>query len=75
MTPDTDQQHERNGQMIGFLKSTIKAASAVVDVPVSVAADIVTLGGALNDRDRTYTADAADRFVKNVSDMADPRHD
>ena len=58
--------------MFGILKSAVKAAAAVVDVPVSMAADIVTLGGVLNDKEETYTGKAAERFVKNVSDMADP---
>ena len=60
--------------MFGILKSTIKAASAVVDVPVSAAADIVTMGGVLNDKKGggTYTGDAAERFVQNVKDIADP---
>lgn len=58
--------------MFGILKSAVKAASAVVDVPVSVAADVVTLGGSLTDKEKPYTAEAAERLVKNVSDMADP---
>ena len=58
--------------MIGFLNSAVKAASAVVDVPVSIAADVVTLGGALNDKDKSYTEEAAGRFVDNVKGMTDP---
>ena len=61
--------------MFGILKSTIKAASAVIDVPVSVAADVVTLGGAINDKDKPYTAKAAERLVQNVKDIADPEND
>lgn len=58
--------------MFGILKSAVKAASAVVDVPVSLLADVVTLGGALTDKDKPYTAEAAERLVKNVKDMSDP---
>lgn len=58
--------------MFGILKSAVKAASAVVDVPVSVAADVITLGGALTDKERPYTAEAAERLVRNVKDMSDP---
>ena len=58
--------------MFGILSSALKAATAIVDVPVSLAADVVTLGGALNEKDRPYTADALSRFVGNVTDMADP---
>ena len=61
--------------MFGILKSTVKAASSVIDVPVSVAADVVTLGGALTDKDQPYTADAAERLVQNVKDIADPDQD
>jgi len=59
--------------MFGILKSAVKAASAVVDVPVSVVADVVTMGGVLSDKDESYTSSAAGRFVKNVSDMTDPK--
>lgn len=59
--------------MLGFFSSAVKAASAVVDVPVSIAADVVTLGGALSDKDKSYTEDAAGRFVDNVKNMADPK--
>lgn len=58
--------------MFGILKSAAKAASAVVDIPVSVAADVVTLGGTLTDKDESYTSKASERFVQNVSDIADP---
>jgi len=58
--------------MFGILKSAVKAASVVVDAPVSVAADVVTMGGVLTDTDKPYTSKAVERFVSNVSDMADP---
>jgi hypothetical protein len=59
--------------MFGILKSTIKAASAIIDVPVAVASDLVTLGGMTTDkRGGTYTGDAAGRFVQNVKDIAEP---
>jgi len=57
--------------------SLLKAASAIVDVPVAAARDIITLGGTLDDSkpnpgDGTHTGDALNRFTKNVSDIADP---
>lgn len=59
--------------MFGILKSAVKAvAGVVVDVPVAIVADTVTLGGVLTDRERPYTADAAARLVENVKDVADP---
>ncbi len=58
--------------MFGFLESTLKAATSVVSVPVSIAADAVTLGGALTGKVRPYTADACSDLVKNVQDMTKP---
>ena len=55
-----------------MFKSLLKAATSVIDVPVSVAADVVTLGGVLSGKDKTYTGDALGRFVDNVSDAAKP---
>lgn len=63
--------------MFGILKSTVKAVAAVVDLPVAVVADVVTLGGEINDKKGggTYTSDAVSRFVQNVEDIADPDKD
>jgi len=56
--------------MFGVFKSLAKAAVSIVDIPLSVAADVVTLGGALTDEDKPYTARAASRLVKNVKEAA-----
>lgn len=61
--------------MFGFFESTLKAAASVVSVPVSIAADAVTLGGALTDKPQPYTADALSDLVSNVRDMTKPRSD
>lgn len=61
--------------MLKMLTSTIKAAASVVDVPVSVAADVVTMGGALTDKEKPYTAEAAARFVENVKNITEPEGD
>jgi hypothetical protein len=61
--------------MFGMLKSAVKAATAVVDVPVALAADVFTMGGVVTDRDKTYTEDAVGRFTQNVKDIADPDKD
>ena len=55
-----------------MLTSILKSAMVVVEAPVAVVADVVTLGGTLNDKDETYTSKAADKFVKNVSDITEP---
>lgn len=38
----------------------------VVETPVALVADVVTLGGALSDKDQPYTATALEKVVKNV---------
>ena len=52
--------------------SLIKAVSVVVDLPVAIVSDVVTLGGVTNDKSETYTSKAAGRFVENVSNAATP---
>ncbi len=58
--------------MLGFLESLAKAAVAVAVTPVAVVADVVTLGGTLNDRDETYTETAFEAVVKNLEDAIEP---
>lgn len=58
--------------MFGMLESLAKAAAAVVTVPVAVAADIVTMGGHLTDKDKPYTADAVSDLVDNLKDATRP---
>lgn len=48
--------------------SLLKTALSPVDFAVSAAADVVTLGGALTDKSKPYTAKAAERLVKNVTE-------
>ena len=58
--------------MFEMLKSLTKVALSPVDVAVSVVADCVTLGGALNDKKEPYTVSAAKRLVDNASDVVKP---
>lgn len=58
--------------MFGMLESLAKAALGVVTVPVAVVADVVTMGGALTDKDKPYTAEAVDDVVQNLEDAARP---
>lgn len=55
--------------MFDFLTKTVKLAANVATLPVSVAADLVTMGGALTDRDEPYTAEHAKRVMTNVEDL------
>ena len=59
--------------MFGFIESLAKAATAVVTVPVGVVADVVTLGGALTDKEKPYTAEAVSDLVQNLKNAADPQ--
>lgn len=53
----------------GLVKGIIKTA---VVLPVSVVADVVTLGGELTDkRGRTYTGDAMQGIGKSLKEMSD----
>lgn len=56
--------------MFGMLESLAKAALGVVTVPVAVVADVVTMGGALSDKDNPYTAEAVEDVVQNLEDAA-----
>ena len=58
--------------MFGILSDLTRAAVSVAKLPVSVAADVVTMGGALNDRPRPYTADNLSDLVKNLENATDP---
>ena len=58
--------------MFGMIESLAKAAAAVVTVPVAVVADVVTLGGALTDKDQPYTTDAVSDLVDNLKDSTMP---
>lgn len=44
----------------------LKAAVGVVTTPVTLAADVITLGGALTDRDEPYTATQLSEVMKNL---------
>jgi hypothetical protein len=58
-----------------MFESLLKAAIAVVDVPVSAARDVVTMAGqALGEEpdSGTHTGDALGRFVDNVKDATNP---
>lgn len=55
--------------MFGILGSFTKAViGVVVETPVAIAADVVTMGGALTDKDEPYTATALKNVVENVKD-------
>ncbi len=53
--------------MFGTLKHLSKAlVGVVIETPVAVVADVVTLGGSLNNTRQPYTAEALSKVVDNV---------
>lgn len=62
--------------MFGLIKNLTKAAvGVVVETPLAVAADVVTLGGSLTDKKEPYTATAVKKVVENIEDATDPKKD
>lgn len=58
--------------MFGPLEDLTKAVVGVVRTPVAVVADVITMGGALTDKDRPYTAEALADILKNLEKAAKP---
>ena len=52
--------------LIGNLTKAVVVV--VVETPIAVVADVITLGGSLTDKDKPYTADALSKVVQNVQD-------
>lgn len=59
---------------MNFAESLLRASVAAVRIPVAIVADTVTIGGALTDRDESYTASAAKDLLGNLEDAASPRN-
>ena len=58
--------------MFGILENLTKAVVSVARLPVSVVADVVTMGGQLTDRKRPYTADNVSDLVGNLENATKP---
>ena len=55
--------------MFDMFNSLVKAAAGVViETPLAVVADVVTMGGALTDKEVPYTADALEKVFENLKD-------
>ena len=58
--------------MFGLIGSLTKAVvGVVVETPIAVVADVVTLGGSLTDKKEPYTTTAVSKVVKHVQDATD----
>lgn len=55
--------------MFDMFNSLVKATvGVVVETPLAVVADVVTMGGALTDKELPYTADALEKVYENLKD-------
>ena len=61
--------------MFGMMKSLGKAAvGLVVETPIAVVADVVTMGGVLTDKKEPYRKTALGKVVDNVEQATDPNN-
>ncbi|MCK5138355.1 MAG: hypothetical protein KAQ85_00800 [Thermodesulfovibrionia bacterium] len=58
--------------VFGFLGDVAKAVVGVALSPVSMAADVLTLGGAIIDRDEPYTVSSMRQVMRNLELAFDP---
>jgi hypothetical protein len=58
-----------------MLGDLMKAAVGVVTAPITIAADIVTVGGILTGKDETYTGAQAEQVIDNLENATRPRRD
>ena len=58
--------------MFGLLGSLTKAAvGVVIETPIAIVADAVTLSGSMTDRDESYTATSMKKIMENLSDATE----
>jgi len=59
--------------MFGILGDLTKAlVGVVVETPIAIVADALTLGGLITDKDKPYTATALKGVMKNVENATKP---
>lgn len=59
--------------MFGMLESLTKAVvGVVVETPIALSADVLTLGGYLTDKNEPYTATTIKGVMKNVENATKP---
>ena len=55
-----------------MFESLLKAVvGVVIETPLAIATDIVTIGGALTDKNEPYTVTALKKVIDNVEDATD----
>jgi len=56
---------------MGFFTKLASAAVGVVVSPIDLVKDVVTMGGALSDRDEPYTVTRAKQIANDITDLPD----
>lgn len=51
--------------MFSLFKAVV---GVIIETPIAVIADVVTLGGVLTDTNKPYTVTSVEKVMKNVSD-------
>ena len=60
--------------MFGLFENLTKAViGVVVETPVAIVADMLTMGGALTDKDEPHTATALKGVMKNIEEATKPK--
>ena len=58
--------------MFSILSNLTKAVvGVVIETPLAIVADVITMGGAMTDKDKPYTAEALEKVVKHVKQATD----
>ena len=59
--------------MFGMFADLTKAVvGVVIETPIAIAADVLTLGGSITEKDEPYTATALKGVMKNVENATKP---
>ncbi|MFA5875238.1 MAG: hypothetical protein WC901_00925 [Candidatus Margulisiibacteriota bacterium] len=56
--------------MLGNLTKAV--VGVIIETPLSIAADVVTMGGILTDRDEPYTSSSIKKVVDNIENSTNP---
>lgn len=57
--------------MFNVLKGLTKAVVSTVTLPIDIAADVVTLGGAMTEKDEPYTVSKIKKIVDGIDEATD----
>lgn len=55
--------------------SLLKAVVGAVTIPVDIVADVITLGGSLNDKPETYTGKKCSDIMDNITEATEAKND